>query len=529
MQPQAAPSLATNAPTVDDPICSIPTGNLWVSLPAIDKRDGSISSLNVLHDQSAGLLEAGGPSDSAPLLAVHLTIDAVPVHLAGLTWVRCGDWMPHAQADIGTGRIEIWYCTPPDERGLALRLRYHHQADRPVDLEFGWDAEWGTTSSIHLRSTELVTTMTGVDDAWTGSRVLTCSSGLPLLALGWQGGDRVVLALGSPAPVVRATRHATVHPGGQETADLYVAVAPDPDGASTTALHLRRRGFEDLWRSGIDWLAEHALPVSSIDPRVQLSQRINANLFFNYFFAQGNCLDSGRPVLLTSRSPHYYVSAALWSRDAYIWSFPSLLLVDPSRARTVLVSSMAAGRSRLADHALYINGTPLYPGFELDQAAAPILAVALYVDSTGDRSILREEPVYDYLSRFPGQIEPWRHPTRELYRTFLLPTDDPTDHPYTTTGNALVAAAFDALAELHLPAHPVGVGREPDRSPDFDAEHLRGQATAIRAAIRDVLIVEGPDGPMWAWACDEDANPQLADEPPLSLRTLPFWGMGFRR
>ena len=94
--------------------------------------------------------------------------------------------------------------------------------------------------------------------------------------------------------------------------------------------------------------------------------------------------------MVTSRSPHYYVCAAFWSRDAYCWTFPALLLADVERARQVLVASLAAAGPRVAEHALYLNGTPLYPGFELDQAAAPVLAIWRYVQVTEDRGVLAE-------------------------------------------------------------------------------------------------------------------------------------------
>ncbi|HUD17715.1 MAG TPA: glycoside hydrolase family 125 protein, partial [Acidimicrobiales bacterium] len=47
-----------------------------------------------------------------------------------------------------------------------------------------------------------------------------------------------------------------------------------------------------------------------------------------------------------------------------------------------------------------------------------------------------------------------------------------------------------------------------------------------RAAMRDRLVVDGPTGPAWAWACDAEGNTETRDEPPLGLRTLPYWGVG---
>ena len=304
-------------------------------------------------------------------------------------------------------------------------------------------------------------------------------------------------------------------PGGELTADVYLAVAPEPDGAAVTALHLRRRGFEALLDSALSWLSERELPVPVDAPR-GLRERVNANLFFNFFFAQGDCLDTGRPVIVTSRSPHYYVCGAFWSRDAYCWTFPALLLADVGRARDVLVASLAAAGSRVAEHALYLNGTPLYPGFELDQAAAPVLAISRYVRLTEDRGILANPAVAQAVRQLPALVEPWRHPDCELYGTFLLPTDDPTDFPYVTTANALLAAALDAAADL-TEISPADLG--------LRSGELRERAGAIREALRARLMTDGPHGPMWAWACDADGRLELRDEPPLGLRSLPFWGM----
>ncbi len=315
-----------------------------------------------------------------------------------------------------------------------------------------------------------------------------------------------------------------MEPGETLTSDLYIGVATEPDGAATTSLHLRRRGFDALWETSRAWLAAHALPVG--DARPGLAHRVNTNLFFNYYFAQGNCLDTGTPVVVTSRSPHYYVSAAFWSRDAYCWTFPALLLTDPARSREVLVASLAAAGPRVAEHALYLNGTSLYPGFELDQAAAPLVAVGRYVQATGDWTILEERAVLAALGRFGSTVEPWRHPHWDLYGTFLLPTDDPTAFPYVTTCNAVVAAAFDALAALTEQAGGCGIEQGDGFAAGQAASEHRRRAAAIRATMQERLTIDGPHGRRWAWACDVDGNLEVRDEPPLSLRTLPYWGVG---
>ncbi|MGA3146163.1 MAG: glycoside hydrolase family 125 protein [Acidimicrobiales bacterium] len=518
--------LTTYAPEIDEPSRFIPTGNLWVSLSEIDLADGAVHTVGALIERVLGLVEATGGPGHSPLIRPVLILDGATVEPGPLEWERVGHWLPHFTSPCPSGVLEGWFCAPVDERGFVLRLAYRSHGPRTATVELGWTGQWGTTTVTHLRSKPIGAEPVGHDDPWTGSRTVSASAGSPLLSVSWQGGEGVVIADQGAVPRWLASATGEVGTGQSLAAELFVGVATEPDGAATTALHLRRRGFDQLWDTTTGWLADHALTIT--DARPGLAERINVNLFFNYFFAQGDCLDTGRPVMVTSRSHHYYVSAAFWSRDAYCWTFPALLLTDSVRARSVLVSTIAAGGPRLADHALYLNGTSLYPGFELDQAAAPIIAVRRYVQMTGDSAVLTEPEVRAVLDGLVRTIEPWRHPRWDLYGTFLLPTDDPTDFPYTTTGNALVAAAFEALAALD---DLVTVDRSMEApsarlSPDDRRQTPADRASAIRAAMAERLTVEVPGGRMWAWACDESGRTECRDEPPLGLRTLPFWGVG---
>lgn len=635
----------TSAPEISEPPRYWPTGNLCVSFPEISIDDGSVRSLGVLLERTSGLVQARGGPDG--LLRPQFTVNGSAPPLTP-NWRREAGWVPHVHGEWEQGEADAWYCAPVDERGAVFRLSYRNRGPAPAQVELAWTGSWAATSMVQLRPKPLRGEVVVADDPWTGSKVAALSAGLPVIAIALQGGNGVILRDSAPAgdgpPGWRAMRAAEVPPGGDLTADVYLSVAPEPDGAAVTALHLRRRGFDALLTSTLEWLSAHSLPVPDLpaadvrgavpaadvpaadlpaadvpaadlpvpdsetperqapgretpgsevpDPAVPdrlaveapggLRERINANLFFNYFFAQGDCLDTGEPVLVTSRSPHYYVCAAFWSRDAYSWTFPALLLTDPQRARQVLVSSLASAGSRVADHALYLNGTSLYPGFELDQAAAPVLAIWRYVQATGDRDVLAEPAVRRALERLPETVAVWRHPDWELYGTFLLPTDDPTDYPYVTTCNAMLAAAFDAAADLtgadaHSTdaARPDATGNEPAgadarradarradarRADTRGAEArgaeargadaagpeptaadaavasgaraalsrpdvLRARAAAIRAELRSRLVTDGPHGPMWAWACDADGKPEVRDEPPLGLRTLPYWGL----
>ncbi len=509
----SAAHLVTSAPQITEPPRFWPTGNLWVSLPEISLDDGSVRSLGVLLERANGLVQADGGPDG--LLRPELTVNGARVELSP-RWQRDADWIPHLTASFAGGAVDIWYCAPVGERGAAFRLRYRNLGDAPARADLSWTGTWASSTVAHLRVKPLHGELSVQDDQWTGSRVAALSTGLPLIAIALQGGNGVALATPPPAGSAwLASRSAEVPPGGELAADVYLAVAPEPDGAAVTALHLRRRGFDELLHATLGWLSEHALPIPA-DVTAGLGERINANLFFNYFYAQGDCLDTGRPVMVTSRSPHYYVCAAFWSRDAYCWTFPALLLTDAERARQVLVASLAAAGPRVAEHALYINGTALYPGFELDQAAAPVLAIWRYVQVTEDRGVLAEPAVARAVSQLPAIVARWQHPDCELFGTFLLPTDDPTDYQYVTTCNALLAAALDAAADL-TEVSPADL--------ELRSGELRERASAIRRELRSRLVTEGPNGRMWAWACDSEGRLEIRDEPPLGLRTLPFWGL----
>ena len=62
--------------------------------------------------------------------------------------------------------------------------------------------------------------------------------------------------------------------------------------------------------------------------------------------------------------------------------------------------------------------------------------------------------------------------------------------------------------------------------PDDRRRAPADRASSIRATMAERLTVEVPGGRMWAWACDESGRTECRDEPPLGLRTLPFWGIG---
>ena len=219
--------------------------------------------------------------------------------------------------------------------------------------------------------------------------------------------------------------------------------------------------------------------------------RADYNLHFCRFFAHGRAIDTEELGMLTSRSPRYYVSAAFWPRDTFLWAFPAMLASDPAFAREVLVTGYSRHTANMGIHAHYIDGALLYPGFELDQHASYQVALGDYVQRTGDVFILREPAVRAGLARFEETLAALRHSDTALYRTFLDPSDDPVRYPYLTYDNALLWRAFASLAEIARRAGDT-----------VAASRYAGTAQQIHTDVCERLVAEGPFGPMFVWSAD---------------------------
>ena len=234
--------------------------------------------------------------------------------------------------------------------------------------------------------------------------------------------------------------------------------------------------------------------------------RANRNLHFCRFFAHGRALDTEELVMITSRSPRYYVSAASWPRDTLLWALPAMLQSDPDFARRVLEATFARHMNNMGVHAHYMDGVLLYPGFELDQLCAYVIALAGYIRHTSDGTILGRDKVEAGLARFEAELERRRHPEAHLYSTFLDPSDDPVKYPYLTYDNVLVWRALADLAHVRA-----------EQGKKESAQRLSALADAVRHTIMENCVVDGPTGPMFAWSVDLAGRYELYDDPPGSL------------
>lgn len=481
-------------------------GNEYLSFPEINPTNGGIESITVLHMASLGLLEFAGRQEK-PLIRPYVKLGGklVPLKMA---WSYRKHWLPAFTAKTGALAVRGYIFAPPDHRGAVYLLRVKNTGTEPVLVEAGFSLNFGGLNYHIFRGRPVAERVRAQFDRWTKSLVLEIGSGLPLAALA------VGLGVDEPwwlRPAQEGTcgadgaKVATLGAGEELVLPLYLSVNIEGSGAGTTVVDLRRHGWEALLAETEGWLVKRAVTLP------QCAAVANRNLFFNYFFALGRALDNDQWVPVTSRSPRYYVSAAFWARDTLLWSFPGLLLVEQEAAKQVLLAVYARHLERAGEHAHYLNGVLLYPGFELDQLAAYLLALKLYLETTGDRSILDNEYIKKGIPVVAGKLLASRHGETGLYRTFLDPSDDPVSYPYLIYDNVLAERALGMLAGLQ------GEGWQ-------FAENLASLAAELRSSIYRYGVVAGPFGKMFAWAVDGKGCFQLYDNPPGSLQLLPHYG-----
>ncbi len=287
---------------------------------------------------------------------------------------------------------------------------------------------------------------------------------------------------------------------------FYFGIGREGEGASLTQVDLKRRGYEKLFKK-----TKSLLKIWSLnDENIKVKEKLNRNLFFNYFYSLGKYIDNDKFTFLPSKSPEYYVSGAFWARDAFLWSFPSILILDKKVARQAFLDCWEQYGANFGDHALYLGGTILYPGFELDELVSPILALEKYIKTTGDSSIIQESPLKNGLEKIYSQI--LEKEEKGLYSTFLEPSDDPAIYKFLTYDNVLVWKAFK-------------IGEWFNQIKILDSKiDFKSKAKELKDKILKNCTVEGPFGKMFAWSVDVKGNFIISDNPPGSLLLLSYYG-----
>ena len=457
------------------------TGNEYISVSEIG-CDGTIRTVSHLRESTLSLIEYSG----AALLSILLDGNTVP----------CGehryihDFIPEFCFENGDISIVRQVYAPKGIRGFgvrcALRAKTAHSGSlglvfRPDDclrtvfkpLPLSAERRFGYDSWSDTVYTELV-----------------CGTGISALAIGAKDCRKSF-----EDGVLFLDREYSLYAGEELVVDFHISLGCELDGARLANVDMRRRSAA-LFTSTAEGLDKAHVPL----PDSALEQRVNLNLAYCLNFSMGRTLDTDRLVLLTSRSARYYVSGAYWARDSMLWAFPAVLRADRRLAREALIVACTTYLKHGAEHALYINGVSLYPGFELDQLVAPVLALERDVRVTGDESILELPEIKNALLFTLDEISLRRDEDTGLFSTELSPSDDPCEHPYLTYDNYLCLAAL--------------------RFMNGQLGGLDGVIETLESALRMHCVKDG----VFLWACDGKGGGEMYDNPPGSLVLIPYYG-----
>lgn len=509
-RPEAARDVAlTLAP--DD---VIPTGNDWIALPSIQASDGALKDFNVISMRYRGLLEMAGPG-TEPLMKPFLVVGGVRRPLANLRWTLRDYWIPTATMDAGGVRLRLTYVAPPDSRAAIVRYQVTNLGDHPTRVAPGITVGWGAAHRVTYSPEPLSGRRTMAPTPIDGDmEVFDYGTDDTQFAWGFAYvGSHGELTKAPADPGLTASHEATLKPG--ETLDVHFLIGAGLEEYSAAyAMRVLNKRIE---RDGIDRVIDAAAADAHRHTRTtgnaELDRIMNRNLLFTTYYAWGRTMDTEQFVGMTSRSNRYYVSAAYWDRDALLWSFPGLLDTDPARAREALDYALGLQARDIGIHSRFIDGVVLEDGLELDELVAPVVALASYLDTTHDTTVLDRHA--DALATLLRRIRALRDPVTGMYATFQDAQDEVIRKPYSVYDNALTWRALRDLGAIEARRHHAE-----------EAAMLVGEAGRLKAAILRYGVREGADGaggPIFAANVDATSG-DFIGVPPGSLMKLPVLG-----
>ena len=482
-----------------------PTGNEYVSIPTLREETAAIESFSCLHMGAKGLVEFRGDG-SAPVMAPFVRSGGASLPLTDMVWQRLEYWVPEFTARAGDLNVRGTILAPVGERGFIYRLSVENASGAPVDAAYGLEGTWASAWLCVNEDKEILGTKRVTDSLWNSGPVFEFFCALPFLAFAPMCDLDTVSSHSERGGAVdyALERRVTLAPGESEAACFYWGLGYEEVAAATSAKEMLRQGWSRELEATLGYLRSRSWHTDD----AQLRTLYNTNLFFCIFYSTGLTIDTEELVLVTSRSPRYYVSAAYWDRDSLFWSFPGILDADAALAREMLLYAFGRQGRNIGTHSRFIDGTVLEPGFELDELVAPVIALERYVKATGDESVLAIPDVAAGVERILHTLNSMRHDSEWLYETFLMPTDDMHTYPYLSYDNVLVWRALRALARLY-----------PER-----CGALAQEAEAVREAVYRFCTDEGEFGRYFVWSTDLAGHSDVYDEPPGSLLLLPYLG-----
>jgi uncharacterized protein len=463
-----------------------------------------------------GLLQVSGDK-GGPVLQPYFIANGKPLDFRNPSWDLIAYWIPTAHLSISGLDATLTWCAPPDSRAAFLRMTLTNRQSQPAEVSLGLKATFGsidrvTYVPVQLRGERTVGPAPWVDPAEVFSYITNDTDfAWTLLHPGSKG--QINTPPTTPTPSVDASQTKTLAPGETIESIFVLAAGIEEFSAAHNARALReqidRNGAEAIVEQTAAWLSSRARTTG----KPNLDLLMNRNFVFTALYAWGRTIDTEQLVGVTSRSPRYYVSAAYWDRDAMLWSFPALLDIDTAMARDALEYALTVQLRNTGTHSRFIDGIVLEDGFQLDEAAAPVVALAAYVNRTSDTAFLTANSAA--LTRLRDGLLARFDPATGLYSSLQDSQDEFQKLPFITYDNALVWRALTDLASLYQRLNSTS-----------EAAEMTRRATALHQAIlAHCVSASAPNagGSIFVSATDGDNN-VFTEIPPGSLFKLSILG-----
>jgi len=451
-------------------------GNHYISLPEISTKDASVRSMNILTMSNKGLVEIKGME---ALFKPEFHKDGRRLSIQHSNVILENYYIPVFCFELEAGvQVRVKLYADLYEKGFVYEFESSHAIEARLlcSLDKLSRLRFNSHDSVFRKELKL--------DKWLGNPAVNITSGNIGFSIAFDG-NNLALKLAC-----------------NDSNAFYITVNSDMDGASTTLMHFRRKGYRGIYAELSTWLKSKSV---EYDKDILLQRLLNENMFFNYFFAVGKDMESDRYAALTSRSPRYYVSGAFWERDSFLWSFPAIKLVDSEFYSSLCRDMILMHAKNAGDHAHYIDGTVLYPGFELDEAASYFILLGSMEDIDDD--ILRAlEAVFK-------RIEREYDCDTGLYRTFLMPSDDPSEYPFLTIDNVILWSGLKNLMRLY---QRMGLAEK--------AQLIGSRIEGIYNGIYNNLVKNIDGTGIFVWSCDGIGGFSLYNDPPGNLGLLHYYG-----
>lgn len=470
--------------------------NRYIAVPEID-LDGAIRSINVTSLQSKGLIEIRG--NRYLLKPCFYTEGGKEIKPERVIWEKELYYIPAFIFIFENFEVKARIYCDLYERGFVYQL------ESSKDIEVRFDFRPSTVNSLRFNTHKCYGMKRLFNDRWLKNPCISFDGyNFPSLAVALGGDEHFSCVFDEEEMKVNCDLEltASLKLRANRKNGLYFTLNADPDGASATLIHLRRKGLDRIYEEFTQFLKERLI----VSKDKEIEKILNENLFFNYFFSTSADFYSDKLVAMTSRSKRYYVSGAFWERDCFLWSLPAIKLCDREFYQRLYRELLLTHHKNAGNHAHYIDGTVLYPGFELDEACSYFIDLD-FSDSFFDDEVLK---AFDCIVE---RIEKEFDEETGLYRTFLLPSDDPADHEFVLIDNVLLLKGYKNLIRIY---------RRLGKPVDILENRVKTLKENIGRFIKEV------DGKrIYAWSIDKEGNFRLYNDPPGNLGTLVFYGLPF--